>query len=45
VGDRSERRRLRKQERRRRLLEAGPVEIEPLTDDEMQQIEDDERNS
>jgi hypothetical protein len=26
-------------------LAAGPVPLEPLTDDELQQIEDDERNS
>jgi hypothetical protein len=45
VTDRSERRRQRKLERRRRLLEAGPTPSEPLTDDEMQQLEDDERNS
>ena len=43
MGARAEKRRQRKIERRRRLLESGPTPIEPLTDDEMQDIEDQEQ--
>jgi hypothetical protein len=43
MGAHAEKRRQRKLERRLRLLESGPTPIEPLTDDEMQDIEDEER--
>jgi hypothetical protein len=39
----SERRKQRKLARRLRLLQSGPTPIEPLTDDEMQDIEDEEQ--
>jgi hypothetical protein len=40
MGARAEKRRQRKIERRLRLLASGPTPLEPLTDDEMQDIED-----
>jgi hypothetical protein len=43
MGARAEKRRQRKLARRLRLLESGPTPIEPLTDDEMQDIEDEEQ--